>query len=642
MLPQHYPGRILVHGNEEQDVCPVISSDVSLSFWGGIDPETGVVIDTAHPLHGICVAGSILCLPSGRGSSTASQVLLELILNGKAPKALVLRDRDGLICVGALVAQSVFSEAAILDILRVEDFAGILAAEPKYGQVLVDGSIVFGRKAGDVRRTAEDLASSLGPKESLSLTLTAEEKEMLDSAKTDAERRAVECLIHYAYITSDSPTYIDVENAHIDGCTYIGPGGLQFVERLVKDGGTVRIPTTLNSVSTDLRHWKRLGILPTESQQASVKLAKAYLALGCSEQSFTCAPYLLDNPPKQGEQIAWGESNAVVYANSVLGARTEKYADYLDICCAIVGKVPAVGVHLDEHRQPRIILDASQLDFTAEDPEAFSLLFPVLGHLCGSLSDGEVPILIGLEAYAEKITKDHMKAFCAAFGTTGTSPLIHVAGITPEAMEPQGMIEGCHRKWAISVDQLEDTFRILDQQAASNIDDDKVDWIALGNPHLSLSECDALVELIESLPSQRKKHENVQIIACMSRVLYDQSPAISTLRDFGMEFVQDTCWCMLLKPPMIPSDPDAKILTNSGKYAHYGPGLTGRKYRLGTMAECIQAATSGSLERRSLAKFPWTQQSRSYSSHVAGPSSRRQFAYQRARPVVDFLRRITK
>ena len=140
-------GRILVHGNEEHSVCPVISSDVSLSFWGGIDPETGVVIDTTHPLHGICVAGSILCLPSGRGSCTASQVLLELVLNGKAPKALVLRDRDGLICVGALVAQSVFPEYKILDIIQVEDYSWLLENDPKYGQVLVDGSIVFGSNA---------------------------------------------------------------------------------------------------------------------------------------------------------------------------------------------------------------------------------------------------------------------------------------------------------------------------------------------------------------------------------------------------------------------------------------------------------------------------------------------------------------
>ena len=601
-----------MNGNEEQSVCPVIASDVSLSFWGGIDPETGVVIDTTHPLHGTCVAGSILCLPSGRGSCTASQVLLELILNGKAPKALVMRDRDGLICVGALVAHSVFPESRVLDIIQVEDFSNLLASKPKYATVLVDGSIVSGENPDGVKRRAEEISSEIGERKTLNLILTEEEKEMLDSAQNEAERHATECIINYAHIISDDPKYIDVELGHIDGCTYIGPGGLSFVKRLVADGGHVKIPTTLNSVSTDLRHWKQLGIIPTESQQASIELANSYLALGCSEQSFTCAPYLLDKPPSEGQQIVWGESNAVVYANTVLGARTEKYADYLDICCAIVGKVPAAGVHLEANRRPRILLDASNLDFVSDDPETFSLLFPVLGHLCGSLSDGEVPILAGLEPYAHHISKDHLKAFCAAFGTTGTSPLIHIAGITPEAMEPQQMISECTRKCVITADKLDYTFQILDQQESSKESED-IDWIALGNPHLSLDECENLVQLVDSLPPPKKKHKDVQIIACMSRVLYDQSPAIPALRKFGVEFVQDTCWCMLLEPPMIPSDENAKILTNSGKYAHYGPGLTRRKFRLGTLSECVNASVTGRLQRRSPGSFPWKHQSRALS-----------------------------
>lgn len=339
---------------------------------------------------------------------------------------------------------------------------------------------------------------------------------------------------------------------------------MKFAERLVEEGGRVKIPTTLNSVSTDLRNWEKLGIIPTESQQASIRLAHAYVALGCSEESFTCAPYLLDHPPQEGEQIVWGESNAVVYANSFLGARTEKYADYLDICCAIVGKVPAVGVHLEENRQPKILLDASDIDFSSDDPTSFSLLFPVLGHLCGTLSDGEVPLLIGLEAYADAITSDHMKNFCAAFGTTGTSPLIHVAGITPEANE--AMERGCIRKRVVTLEELEETFKILDQQGGVEEEGQNIDWVSLGNPHLSLSECENLAELVQKLPTPRTKSENVQVIACMSRSLYEQSPAVPALEDFGVSFVNDTCWCMLLHPPMIPHDPNATILTNSGKY----------------------------------------------------------------------------
>jgi predicted aconitase/predicted aconitase with swiveling domain len=613
IMARHCDGRLLVHGNEDHKVCPVLASHVSLSFWGGIDEKSGIVIDTSHPLHGQSIEGKILCLPSGRGSSTASQVLLELILNGKAPKALVLRDRDGLASVGALVAQSVFPEAKVLDVIQVDDFRGLLETDPKYGQVMADGSIVFGSNATEVEKRVHDISSTMGEREVPELSLTQEEQSMMDAASTSAEKRAVECIIRYARIASDSPSYVDVEKAHIDGCTYIGPGGLKFVERLVEDGGRVRIPTTLNSVSTDLRHWEKLGIVPTESQQASIKLAEAYVALGCSEKSFTCAPYLLDQPPTLHQQIVWGESNAVVYANTVLGARTEKYADYLDICCAIVGKVPAVGVHLDELRQPKVVLDATGIDFSTDDPDAFSLLFPILGHLCGSLSDGDVPILVGLESYAASITKDHLKAFCAAFGTTGTSPLIHIAGITPEAIRADEMLANCSRWEVISAQRLEKTFRILDQEGEEK--EKRVDWIALGNPHLSLSECEDLRKLIDALPEPKKKHDDVEVIACMARVLYDESPAIPALQAFGVKFVQDTCWCMLLEPPMIPSDPSARILTNSGKYAHYGPGLTGRRFRFGSMAECVGAAVSGKLEQRPITGFPWkTHQRRLFST----------------------------
>jgi predicted aconitase with swiveling domain len=215
-----YPGRILVKGTIEQNVCPVIVSNVSLSFWGGVDEKTGVVIDQSHPLHGKCVAGSILVLPSGRGSCTASQVMLELILNKKNPVALVLRDRDGLVSVGALVAEAMFPEADVLDIIQVADYNRLLEKNPSYGQVLDDGNVVFGDTIAEVEKIAMDAASTSEDKSTEKgnqLLLTDEEQSMLNSAKTEAERRAYECVFRYAHIISDNPSYIDVEKAHIDG-----------------------------------------------------------------------------------------------------------------------------------------------------------------------------------------------------------------------------------------------------------------------------------------------------------------------------------------------------------------------------------------------------------------------------------------
>jgi predicted aconitase/predicted aconitase with swiveling domain len=643
-------GRYDTDGNSKQEIFPVLSSETPLSFWGGIDELTGVVIDTSHPLNGQCVTNTILVLPSGRGSCTASQVLLELILNDKAPKAILLRDRDGLICVGALIAQTVFQNEK-LDILQVEngtDFDALIELQPTYGSIGSNGTLIIGNSMRQITEKVEeynsndkDLAQSLHLQDDDDLSSwSLEEQAMLANAQSDAERRAVKCIVEYARIVSpDHPTYVDVEQAHIDGCTYIGTGGLAYVEQLVQEGGKVKIPTTLNSVSTDLRFWKQLGIIPTESQQNSIKLADAYVELGCSDNSFTCAPYLLDSAPTKDQQIVWGESNAVVYANTVLGARTEKYADYLDICCAIVGKVPAVGVHLDEHRKPKILLNMQDLEISTDNKDSFQALFPVLGHLCGSLSDGEVPLLIGLEKYKNDITTDHLKAFCAAFGTTAASPLIHIAGISPEATSQANVTElkksCCQREVTITAQDLEETYRFLDQHEEKGVletgndineTDHEIDWIALGNPHLSLSECDELLHLMTSTQQQSSKvHDNVTMIACISRSLYDQSSSVRQLEDLGVTFVRDTCWCMLLHPPMIPSDPTATILTNSGKYAHYGPGLTGRKFRFGTMKDCVYAAGTGMLPRwsaggLSTTQVPWSTSTRAFSTSLNGGS----------------------
>ncbi len=604
------------------------------------------MIDTSHPLCGQNVADTIFCLPSGRGSCTASQVLLELILRDKAPRAIVMRDDDVMVCVGALIAQEVFFKTKVPDIISIgsEQFHQLLHQSPKYGRIERDGSFVFGNVRhvhhhdhqhhdhhhehihhhdhndgvdDDLYHHTTNTAEDADPLDSL--TLTEEEQQMLASCAqrgNEAQYMATRVLIRYAHLTNPTnPTYRSVTKAHIDGCTYIGPCGLDFVKRLVGLGGAVAVPTTLNAVSADRQQWSALGVSKAYAR-ASMELGDAYLALGC-QPSFTCAPYLLPHAtPQQGEDVVWGESNAVVFANSVLGARTEKYADYLDICCAIVGKVAATGVHLEEHRQPQVVLDATELaaqlyQAHQQDPTLvdLELLFPALGHLCGDASDGHVPLLIGLESLSSFITRDYLRAFCAAFGTTGTSPLVHIAGITPEAKEPQvveNMRRGCKgsQPVVLTLNMLQETFHTLDSgrrhdDGSSEGEAEKVDLIALGNPHLSVSECQRLAELIARTNGQ--KDPSVRIMACMSRMLHVQAQQqgyIEPLTKFGVEFVHDTCWCMLLDPPVIPVHRSAKILTNSGKYAHYGPGLTQRQFRFGSMEDCVRAAVSGVYTRK--------------------------------------------
>lgn len=604
---------------------PLVTSNVSLSFWGGIDPVTGIVIDQQHPLVGQCVRDTILCLPSGRGSCTASQVLLELILNGIAPAAILLRDPDGLVAVGALIGQEVFEQSVTIVCLE-EQFAKLLlyANNDSYNAtthaaVRSDGRVFLGNNEAILLQQARQEEETSLAMDTTSTTTTThdqftdEEHELLAKASNSAQRMVLRVIFRYARIVSSSPdddkqqpSYTPVSKAHIDGCTYIGPGGLAFVQRLVQKGGRVTVPTTLNSVSTDRRNWQALGV-PAEYAQNAIALGDAYLELGCLP-SFTCAPYLLANPPTVGQDLVWGESNAVVYANSVLGARTEKYADYLDICGAIAGIVPRTGAHVTENRVPSIVLDAKHLfaeELTLQDESFLDLdaLFPVLGHLCGSLADGKVPILIGLEPWSKVVSPDHLKAFCAAFGTTGTSPLIHIAGITPEALDAvlvQEWVDACGASRAlVTLQGLESTHAILDKKDQNNNGFIPIDLIALGNPHLSVTECQHLTSLVETVGGT--KRDNVRIIGCISREVYNQADKkgfIRPLKNFGMEFISDTCWCMLLDPPVIPANPNGATLTNSGKYAHYGPGLTNRRFRFAGTRDCVEAAITGTYPLR--------------------------------------------
>jgi predicted aconitase with swiveling domain len=328
---------------------PVLYSTTSLSFWGGIDPSTGIIIDTSHPLVGQCVTNTALCIPSGRGSCTGSQVLLELILKGIAPRAIITRDRDAILCVGAIVSEEFFtvnphddqdttydenddevlvlSEGSVPIIVAVgaEEFANLNECttlsinrsdnntDPNDND---DGRVCIHYFVNDEQKliVTKDL---LRLKDTLlhhNHSTDNEETPTPTFSISLAEEKALRTIKRVASI-HEATELIPVTSAHIDAVTYIGQGGLQFARRLVQLGGQVKVTTTMNAQSCDRRRWSTLGIDSALAKNAN-SVGDAYLDLGC-ELSFTCAPYLLPTRPKMGEDIVWGESNAVVFANSV-------------------------------------------------------------------------------------------------------------------------------------------------------------------------------------------------------------------------------------------------------------------------------------------------------------------------------------
>lgn len=535
---------------------PVIASPEALSFWGGVDPASGRVIDVHHPLHGRCLTGGILMMPTSRGSCTGSGVLLDLILNGRAPAALVFCEAEDVLTLGALIAAEMFDRP--LPVVRLDPtaFAALSqAATARIGPDAVE---------------ADGLRIPLSHQRAAALDLTPADRAMLEGAEGVAASQAMRIVCAMA-MQQGARGLIDVTQGHIDGCIYASPANLTFAEKMADMGARVRVPTTMNAISVDRANWRAQGLPPSFGEPAA-RLADAYVRMGC-RPTFTCAPYLLDSAPHRGEAIAWAESNAVVFANSVLGARTAKHPDFLDLCIAITGRAPLAGVYLDDDRKAQRILD---IELPSAVDDAF---WPLIGYLAGKASPDRIPLLRGIGAALP--SRDDLKALCAAFGTTSAAPMLHIEGVTPEAADAA----------APSADRI--VISRADMAAAWDVlngGPEEIELVAIGSPHASLQECRALAQALDG----RSRHRDVAVIVTAGHAVIAAARADGTLQQLetsGVQVLPDLCWCSISEP-LFPVRTRA-VITNSGKYAHYGPGLSGRAVRLGSLSDCIVAALTG-------------------------------------------------
>ncbi len=535
---------------------PILATTEALSFWGGVDPATGVIIDVHHPLHGRSLTGSILMMPSSRGSCTGSGVLLDLALTGRGPAALIFSGDEDVLTLGALIATEMFG--CNLPVLRVsaESFAALSAA----AAVEITASAI----------TAEGLSIAISPPATARLALDDRDLAMLSGDQGQAVQQAMRIICAMA-ANQGAARLIDVTQAHIDGCIYASPANLTFAQKMADMGAQVCVPTTMNAISVDRSNWQAQGVPPSFGGPAA-RLADAYVKMGC-KPSFTCSPYLLDTAPKEGENIAWAESNAVVFANTVLGARTAKHPDFLDLCIALTGRAPLSGVYLDAPRQARLVVD---VDLPAGIDDAF---WPLIGYLAGKKAPGCIPLLRGLAGAGPD--RDDLKALCAAFGTTSAAPMLHIEGVTPEAVGA-AVSDATHA--TISRADMREAWALL------NAGPEAVELVAFGSPHFSLTECQRLAAMLDG----RARHAQTQVIVTAGHAVIGQARAdgsLARLESCGVQVVPDICWCSISEPVFPPQT--RALMTNSGKYAHYGPGLSGRAVRFGSMADCVEAALTG-------------------------------------------------
>ena len=376
---------------------------------------------------------------------------------------------------------------------------------------------------------------------------------------------------------------IDVTRAHVDSCLYHGEATLDFVRHLVDGRARVRIPTTLNVGALDLLH-PELNRGDLRVADRGRLLMERYRSLG-ARPTYTCAPYQLDDArPSLGEQVAWGESNAIAFCNSVLGARTNRYGDFIDIAAAITGRVPDAGLHRTDARRATLVLGLA-VDVPAALRDA-DVLFPVLGIVLGRRAGSAVAAIDGLPP---RQSEDRLKAIGAAAASSGSVAMFHVVGSTPEAATLDEALQ--HR-----APERVELIRLGELRAArdelSTATGERLAAVSLGTPHASLAALARYAAMLHG----RHVHDGVECVVSTGRDVLSEAAErgiVARLREAGVELLVDTC--SYIAP--ILRNPDGPVMTDSGKWAYYAPGNIGAAVVFGSSAECIRSAVAGHVVR---------------------------------------------
>ena len=411
------------------------------------------------------------------------------------------------------------------------------------------------------------------------MNLSEHERRVLSGAAgPEGARMAMEIVVEAGRMMG-ADRLVPIVSSHIDGCLYHGDAGVLYCEKLAEEGARVAVPATTNVGSLNLLKADQVK-LPQAQRGMAYRLMTAHQRMGCTP-TWTCAPYQTQARPALGQQIAWGESNAVAFANTVLGARTNRYGDFLDLACAIAGRAPYYGLHCPERRVARLLFEVSALPEPLLREDAF---FAVLGALVGRHAGDAVSVVNGIPG---PVREDQLKAFCAAAAATGAVALTHIVGVTPEAPDAATALGGAPPEETVRVtrDMIVDA-----RDRLSLAGPGPIDCVALGSPHFSGDECREVLELANGRTFE------VPVYICLGRHTLEglqADGAYEALQGLGVEFVVDTC---VVVTAILPPRPGV-MMTNSAKFAYYAFGNTGYMPVFGTLSDCIRSAQAGRVVR---------------------------------------------
>ncbi|HTY46743.1 MAG TPA: aconitase X catalytic domain-containing protein [Methanomassiliicoccales archaeon] len=374
--------------------------------------------------------------------------------------------------------------------------------------------------------------------------LTRDEEGILNGDKGHGPQRAMELLVALGRIY-DAERLVPIRSAHLSGVSYktIGDGGLDFLVEMAADS-RVRVKTTLNPAGMDMDRWEEMRIDDAFASKQKA-IIDTYGRMGV-ETNCTCTPYLTGNTPKPGENVAWAESSALSFVNSVLDARTNREGGPGALAAAIIGKTPLYGLHLDENRVPTVVVEADVGDEVTD--------YSLLGHAVGQKLGASVPYFKGIRPGV-----DGLKTMAAAMAAAGSVAMFHVEGVTPGAAKAR--IDGLEK---VSFGEEE-----LMRAKESITSGEDPDLIAVGCPHLSESE---VTHLAKMLDGKRKRADAPEVWFCTSRTVKTWCPKeTAVLERFG-KVLCDTC--MIVSPIEAHHQCTA---TNSAKACTYLPTLCAQK-----------------------------------------------------------------
>ncbi len=406
--------------------------------------------------------------------------------------------------------------------------------------------------------------------------LSDDETGMLAGASGPAAALSMRVILAAAKIQG-AGRLIPITSAHVDSCLYHGPSSLDFARALLSGGGRVRVPTTLNVGGLD-RSRPDLFAGPASHSEAARQLMDSYVEMGC-QPTFTCAPYQLPGRPAPGTDVAWAESNAIVFGNSMIGLRTNRYGDLIDICAAITGRVPHAGLHIPENRAARALFTVEQDALSQVDAD---LLPALLGHHIGRRTGTLVPVLDGLQGSA--VTEDWGKAFGAAAASSGGVAMFHILGATPEAADLATATQG---KIPVLSERVTGAdLMAAHRQLTTGAPDERLGGVSIGTPHLSAQQ-------LRGFAAQLAGREvRVPTYATTSRSVIASEPAAAQgLEACGVTIIRDTC--TYFQPDIM--DRGGAVMTNSAKWAYYAPAKLGCMVILASQSDCIESAVSGEI-----------------------------------------------